>query len=183
MMLVDFFLAGFLLGLLFGGKLERLSRVPLPFFWMVVAGFSVRFLAFGFSEVLVPPFQILGMALVFLGTLFGLHLFGMPVVAFGALCNLLVVAANGGRMPASSVMAERLGLLSIAERLKQGFYPEYVLMGETTRLNFLGDIFPYFSLVFRRFFVVSIGDYLLGIGVFLVLFYYLRKGEGNGRAD
>lgn len=180
MMLVDFFLAGLFLGLLSGGKLRRLSRVPSAFFWFVVAGFGVRFFALGFAEALVPPFQTLGMALVFVGTLFGLRLFGMPLVALGAFCNFLVVVSNGGRMPASKEMALRLGLFSIAERLQQGMYPEYTLMGETTRLNFLGDVLPYFSLVFRRPFVVSVGDYLLGAGIFLVLFHYLRKGEGNG---
>lgn len=183
MMLVDFFLAGILFGLLFGGKFKRLSRVPLTFFWFVVAGFLVRFFALGFAEALVPPFQTIGMALVFVGTLFGLRLFGMPLVALGALCNFLVVVSNGGRMPASKDVATRLGLLSIAERLQRGMYPEYVLMGETTRLNFLGDILPYFSLVFRRPFVVSVGDYLLGVGIFLVLFHYLRKGEGDGERD
>ncbi|MCS7242637.1 DUF5317 domain-containing protein [Candidatus Caldatribacterium sp.] len=183
MMLVDFFLAGLLLGLLFGGKLARLSQIPLMFFWLVVAGFSVRFFALGFSERLVPLFQTVGMALVFVGTLFGLRLFGMPFVALGAFCNFLVVAVNGGRMPASKEMAVRLGLFAIADRLQRGVYPEYVLMGETTRLHFLGDLLPYFSLVFRRPFVVSAGDYLLGIGVFLILFHYLRKGEGNGEKN
>lgn len=182
MILVDFFLLGLVLGLLFGGRLERLSRISLSFFWFAIAGFAVRFFALGFSQVLVPPLQTLGMALVFVGTLFGLRLFGMPVVALGALCNLLVVAANGGRMPASKDMAMRLGLLSIAERLQHDGYPEYVVMGGTTRLNFLGDILPYFSFVFRRPFVVSIGDYLLGIGIFLVLFHYLRKEGNDGRA-
>lgn len=182
-MLVDFFLAGLLLGLLFGGKLKGLSRLPSPFLLMVVGGFLVRFLALGFSERLVPLSQTVGMALVFLGTLFGIRLFGMPLVSLGAFCNFLVVAANGGRMPASGEMAERLGLFFIAERLKRGLYPEYVLMGEGTRLNFLGDILPYFSFLFRRPFVVSVGDYLLGIGVFLVLFSQLRKGEEDEEAD
>jgi hypothetical protein len=86
-------------------------------------------------------------------------------------------------MPASAEVAERLGLATIAGHLRAGFYPEYVLMGPSTRLNFLGDIIPYFSLVFRRAFVASIGDYLLGVGIFLVLFHYLRKEGEDGTED
>lgn len=183
MMLVDFFLAGLLLGLLSGGKLTRLSRVPSSFFGLVVAGFAVRFFALVFAEALVPSFQVLGMALVFLGTLSGLRLFGMPVVSLGALCNLLVVAANGGRMPAAESVARRLGLLEIADRLSQGMYPEYVPMGQGTRLNILGDLLPYYSFIFRRPFVVSIGDYLLGTGIFLILFHYLRKEDRDEGKD
>lgn len=183
MILLDFFLAGLLLGLLFGGKLRRLSRVPLSFFWVVVAGFGVRFAAFGLRASFVPFLQTLGMALVFAGTLIGIRLFGMPLVSLGAFLNFLVVLANGGRMPASAEVAERLGLATIAGHLRAGFYPEYVLMGPSTRLNFLGDIIPYFSLVFRRAFVASIGDYLLGIGIFLVLFHYLRKEGEDGTED
>lgn len=182
-MLADFFLFGLLFGLLFRGKLRRLSRIPFTFFWIVVAGFGVRFIAFGLGASLVPPLQALGMILVWVGTLFGLRLFGMPLVSLGAFLNFLVVLANGGRMPASASVAEYLGLTTIAERLRRGAYPEYVLMSSGTRLNFLGDIFPYFSLLFRRAFVVSAGDYLLGIGVFLLLFYYLRREEENGAED
>jgi hypothetical protein len=178
-MLVDFFLLGLLLGIFSGGKLSRLSRVPLTFFWIVVAGFGLRFVAFGMGSSFVPPLQTLGMALVWVGTLWGLRLFGMPLVSLGAFLNFLVVLLNGGRMPASVSVAERLGLFTIAEHLKAGFYPEYVPIGPATRLFFLGDILPYFSFLFRRAFVVSVGDYLLGTGIFLVLFHYLRKEEGN----
>lgn len=179
MMLVDFFLLGLLLGVFFGGKFSRLSQVPLTFFWVVIAGFGLRYVALSIGPSFVPPLQTLGMALAWAGTLWGLRLFGMPLVSLGAFSNFLVVFLNGGRMPASVAVAERLGLLTIAERLKAGFYPEYVPIGPNTRLSFLGDVLPYFSFLFRRAFVVSVGDYLLGIGIFLVLFYYLRKEERN----
>jgi len=98
---------------------------------------------------------------------------------WGAFLNFLVMALNGGKMPVSLEVTSWLGLQQFVELLENNYYPDYTIISSSTRLPFLGDMLPYFSFLFRRFFVASVGDYLLGIGVMLFLVHHLRKEEAK----
>ncbi len=176
-MLADFVLYGVLIGYLGGGRLSHIQQVESPNFWLIVGGFVLRF-----AIVIVPLggatwISLIGMGLVLAGTLWGLRTPGMTAICVGAGCNLLVMLANGGRMPVSIAMAQRLNLDTLIERLGEGQFHDYtVLTGETT-LPFLADILPYFSLLFFQPYVISIGDYILGIGVVWFLVKAMKGRE------
>lgn len=174
-MLVDFIVVGLLWGFLTGGKLGNLSRVDFPFLWVIILGFGVEFLAIGGLLQPFVAFNLAGRGLVFLGALLNARLYGMKLVSLGAFLNFLVMALNGGKMPVSLKVTSWLGLQSLVEHLENNYYPDYTVLSSSTLLPFLGDVLPYFSLLFRRFFVASVGDYLLGIGVMLFLAHYLRS--------
>jgi hypothetical protein len=178
-MLADFLLVGLLVGWLRRGRLENLSRVRFSFLWLVLLGMIAKFVFLFLELPLASLFHLLSMGMVFLGTLLNLRLAGMPLLALGSLANLLVMAANQGKMPVHVGVARWLGLESLVHSLERGLYPEYVVMGPFSRLPFLGDVLPYFSLLFRRFFVVSIGDYLLGFGVLWFLIHYMGRKENE----
>ncbi len=173
-MLVDFIVIGLVWGVLRGGKLRNLSQVNFPFLWVIILGFGVEFLALGGSQPFVV-FNLAGRGLVFLGALLSARLYGMKLASLGAFLNFLVMALNGGKMPVSLKIASWLGLQDLIELLENNYYPDYVILSSSTLLPFLGDVLPYFSLLLRRFFVASVGDYLLGVGVMIFLAYHLRK--------
>jgi len=176
MMLVDFLLLGILVGWLGGGSLTRLSEAQIPAFWFIILGFLIRFLSFWIPFSWSRWVGITGMFLVFVASLSGFRVRGFKLISLGAFLNCLVMLFNQGRMPVWTDMALRLELFSLVERLQQGAFAEYVALNDSGKLFFLGDVLPYFSLLFRKFFVVSIGDYLLGLGVLVFVVHFMKHG-------
>jgi hypothetical protein len=119
------------------------------------------------------------MIIVFIGTLFSYKSYGMKIVSVGAFLNILVILFNRGMMPVWLPMVQRLQLHDLANHLENGLYLDYTLLNTSTRLPFLGDTLPYYSLIMRRPFVISIGDYLLGIGLMAFIIFYMRKKYSN----
>lgn len=165
------------MGYLSGGRLSHIKQVDTPNFWLIVGGFILRF-----AVVIIPVgganwIALIGMGLVLAGTVWGIRTPGMTAICIGAGCNILVMAANGGRMPVSLAMAERLRLYDVIERLEKGRFLNHTVLTEHTVFPFLADIFPYFSLVFFQPFFLSIGDYIIGIGVMWFLVKAMRGRE------
>lgn len=102
-----------------------------------------------------------GLALMFLLKNRSLH--GFKVLALGAALNLLVIGANAGVMPASAEAVDRAGLAPT----DSGTFENSAVL-DHPRLAFLGDVmavpegWPLAN-------VFSIGDLLLGFGVFLAV--------------
>ncbi|MCX7668350.1 MAG: DUF5317 domain-containing protein [Atribacterota bacterium] len=177
-MLADFLIVGLFIGWLRGGRLENLSHLRFSCIWLILLGMVAKFIFLLLPLPHASLFHLLSMLVVFVGTLFNLKLSGMPFLALGSLANVIVMAANWGKMPVSVEVARWLKLDNLVRNLEQGLYPDYIPVSGSSHLSFLADILPYFSLLFRKFFVVSIGDYLLGLGVLWFLIHYLgRKGK------
>jgi hypothetical protein len=164
-------LIGVVAGLLRGGRLSHLARLRLRWLWLVPLSLVIQLLIFPlFSEVpflpyATAPLHVLSYALAGLWLIVNLRVIPLAVVGIGALANLLVVAANGGRMPASTAALRAAGWATTADHLvSQGRYGNVVLMGETTRLNWLGDYLYLPSWIpFSTAF--SIGDVLIMVGL------------------
>lgn len=92
----------------------------------------------------------------------------------GSLCNLLVISANGWRMPVSQAAITTLSPEGLA-MLTSGQVPMYALADKSTSLVFLGDIF-YCPIPFFKGFA-SIGDLLLAAGVFFCLMAILSPSK------
>lgn len=98
---------------------------------------------------------------------------GMPILAVGLACNLVVIAANGGFMPLSTDTASRLVSQTVLDRLVVGerisSASKDVLLAETSiRLPWLADRFvPPQSLSYR--FAFSLGDIFIATGAFWIL--------------
>ncbi|MGC8777208.1 MAG: DUF5317 domain-containing protein [Candidatus Caldatribacteriaceae bacterium] len=176
-MLADFLIIGLVVGWLRGGRLENLSQVRLSFLWVILLGMVAKFVFLLVEVPFAPLFHLLSMAVVFLGTFLNWRLAGMPFLALGSLANVLVMALNRGRMPVSVEVAYWLKLENLVHNLEKGLYPEYVAVTSSSRLSFLADVLPYFSPLFRKFFVVSAGDYFLGLGVLWFLIHYMGRKE------
>ncbi|HSV31591.1 MAG TPA: DUF5317 family protein [Atribacteraceae bacterium] len=179
MMLADFIIYGILAGWVTGGKLGYLKQIKMPFFWLIIVGFLVRYVVLALFPADFIWLTLVGMSVVFIATTLSYRLPGMLLIAAGTMCNIAVMAVNQGRMPVSLPLARQLGLGALVERFYAGHFPDYVAMTSATPLAWLGDIVPYYSLLYVQPFVVSIGDYLLGIGIiwFLVQAMNGRRGR------
>jgi hypothetical protein len=169
---------GIALGYVLRGRLSRLVFLRLRGMWLVLVALGIQLLIFPlFTPNPIIPFGTailhgVSYGLVLLWLLLNVRVRPLIAVGGGALLNILVVALNGGYMPASPAAFERAGLISVARLLAQGeTYGNLVGMSAATHLNVLGDWIglprgvPFAT-------VMSVGDVLIMIG----LVWLLAKG-------
>lgn len=154
-------------GLLTGGRIENLARLRFRWPWLILAALIVR------EAILLTPLNAVnGAQYVYLVALVVIvawtiwhwrRLRGIWLVTAGGALNVLVIAANGARMPVAHEFAGSLN--------SRQTYGQYTLMGPNTNLNFLGDwirLYPAPA-------VLSIGDVLIALGLAIVVFLAVRN--------
>jgi uncharacterized protein DUF5317 len=158
---------GVAFGLLTGGKITNLGKVRFRWPWVVLGVILVRFLVLATPLNAVERAQylyVLALAVIVGWT--ALHykrVRGIWLISIGALLNLIVILANGGRMPVAPELARSMG-----GRATVG---QYTVMGSQTNLNFLGDwirLGPSPE-------AYSLGDVLIGVGLAIVVFLAIRN--------
>jgi Family of unknown function (DUF5317) len=171
---------GLVAGLLTGGSIHSLLARRLRWPLVVLAAFLVRELEVRTplaDSSLAPLTFVLSLAVLIGWTLWHRdELPGIWLVAAGMTLNLAVALANGGHMPVVPAAAH-LGPPQLQE---QGSWAEYTLMGEDTRLGWLGDWItlpgPLGRLLPQAY---SPGDMVSLLGITAVLFLGTRPRRGT----
>ncbi|MBT9129984.1 MAG: hypothetical protein DDT42_01078 [candidate division WS2 bacterium] len=171
-------------GWLNGGSLLNLEKVKFKSVLFFIVGLMLQIpLRFGIPiddyfpiHLLGNHLYILSLFLILFTIIMNLRLPGFKFLALGASMNFLAITANGGRMPLSYKAVEIAGMMKDLEiALQSGEWVHFAISkpGETL-FPFLGDIIP---LPLGSFFsrVISPGDILIALGVFLFIFYSMRK--------
>lgn len=165
---------GLAVGFLRRGRLAGLAELPLKGVGLVFAGLVVQLLIFPTPWWSTPPLQagkaiwhVLSYGLIGAFFLWNWRVSALWLLALGMVLNLVVIAANGGYMPASLDALRAAGRHETAAALLASAdhtYANVVLMSEGTRLNALGDwlFLPAWLPLANAF---SPGDALLMLGV------------------
>jgi hypothetical protein len=176
MVLLWAILLGLLVGLLRHRTLAHLAQLKLRAGWLVLLAVGLQILILPLGQG-ATPIVTWGMEYLHIGSYLLLLLFvlinyrerALWLMALGMLSNFIVIAANGGHMPASLDALRAAGRTATLERLlTDGVSGNVVLMSDQTKLNFLGDIFWLPSWVpFANAF--SFGDLVLALGLIWLL--------------
>lgn len=168
--------AGLLVGRLMGGRVRNIEHVHFAWWRLALAGLAVQLVMFAdpVQERMgtAGPAVYVGSTLMVLIALLGnLRLPGLPVIAIGAVLNLLPILANGGYMPSSpEVWLELTGVAAVPV----SGYSNVVLIGADTALPFLGDIFA-FPRPLPLATAFSLGDAVIAIGAVIFLVSAMRS--------
>jgi hypothetical protein len=174
-------IAGLLVGLLVGGRVEAIAETRFRWGWLALVALAIQ-------VVLFSPLAGVGLGeagrwvyvgstvLVVLVVVINLRLAGLPIVLAGAASNLAAIVANGGSMPASP------SALAAAGR-SVGDGPTNSALVAHPALEPLTDIFatPAWLPLANIF---SVGDVLIAIGVAVAIVAGMRgRAAGRGAAD
>ncbi|MDQ6872914.1 MAG: MFS transporter [Gemmatimonadota bacterium] len=165
-MLASGVLAGIAAAIAFGGDWRRLSTFSLRFWPLLIVSVGVRIVAsFTSAPLDAYIFALVGIAAV---AALNWRVPGAALIAVGTAMNVLVIALNAG-MPYDPATVVAVGAPAPTDSL-------HTLMTQGTRLPFLGDIVP-LGLIRS---VYSVGDFLIGLGGFLIPFIWLQAPVTGG---
>ena len=169
MLVIVALVVGLLAGIATGGKLGNLANLSFRWPWLVIVALVVRE-----ATVLSPLSRIDGVQYVYTAALTALvawtawhipRLRGAWIVALGAALNLIVVMANGARMPVAPALAGHL--------VDRGHSGQYVVMGSGMNLSWLGDWIGVPGPLGGAY---SPGDVVVALGIAIVAFFATRHG-------
>jgi hypothetical protein len=166
---------GVILGLLIGGRLERLAQIHFEWAWLAVVGLAIQVVLFStsiggsFSGGVGEAIYVASTGMVLIAVWRNLAVPGLALVAIGAISNLAAIVANGGVMPTTVEALSAAGLSA-----EDGFSNSAVL--EDPVLAPLTDILAIPSgLPFAN--VFSVGDVLIALGIVLTIAIGMRRGD------
>ncbi|MCC3377336.1 DUF5317 domain-containing protein [Cohnella sp. REN36] len=185
-MVYDGIVIGLIIGLLRAGwhpGLVALSQIRIRGGWIFPALLAVQLLIFSIQDRVSFIGQYSGwmfMAVYIVG-LYVLWLNraekGIWIIFIGVAMNFLVMLVNGGRMPVSLEAASAVLDPVYTQMLKDGVgAAKHYALDDSTRLSFLGDIIP-IAPPYPRTQVISIGDVVMNIGIFLYLQSVMLKNK------
>jgi hypothetical protein len=160
-------------GLATGGSLQGVKQIQrLRWTWVVLVALVVRL-----ATVLTPLRSVEGVQYVYAAVFLILvvwivlnvsNLGGLWIIAVGAALNLLVILANGGRMPVATSVAMVRPDVAV-----------YTAMTSSTNLNLLGDwiSLPVISPGSFLWGAYSPGDLVLAAGILVTAFMLTRRQE------
>jgi len=170
--------AGLAIGRLVGGRVRNLERVDFAWWRPALVGLAVQLVLFAgpVAERVGtegPAIYVASTLLVMAALLRNLALSGVPIIAVGAILNLIPVLANGGAMP--SAPEAWLALNGVAA-LPVSHFSNSVLIGPDTLFPFLGDVFVWpRPLPLAN--VFSMGDAIIAVGAVVFLVGAMRDPE------
>jgi len=182
-MLIGGIALGLVLGLLLGGRIERLADIRLQYLPLLFVAVIIRFGTEALLGLGVGIVDVLRMPL--LGLSYGLLLFtlwhnrtypGLALALIGVALNGLVIMVNGGKMP---VWMEAYAFAGLTGDLNSVLHiPLYELDAEfILRLGPLADVIPIPVWPVNN--VASIGDLFLSAGLAFFLFATLLRSPAE----
>ena len=167
-------LAGFVAGLMLGGRPGALAELRLRWVPLVLSGIVVQLVLFWgpVSDrvgALGPVFYVGSTALVFAAVLRNARLPGLPLVAAGAASNLAAIIANAGYMPASRGALAAVGYV-VGSTYSNSAVVDRPMLEPLTDVFALPRWLPFYN-------VFSVGDVFIAIGIAVVIARAMRRSR------
>lgn len=154
-----------------GGRLSALAELDFRAVWAAIGAAALQVLIVnvlpGGSHGVHVALHVASYALVVLFLIANRHLVGIPIMAIGAGLNMIVIAANGGVMPAASAALRIAGI-----EQSEDFANSAALAHP--RLLPLGDVIPIPG-PWPIGNVLSVGDLLIFAGALILLHVTCRS--------
>lgn len=175
------FLLGIAAGYLRGGSIKNLTQTPLVCNGLAFSAFALQIIIFSdlFPIKVLPPaliifFHILSYILLIAFIFLNRRNHSLLIIGSGICLNGLVILLNGGYMPTHPEKLSNTSMNRFVAPLQEGnAVHNSISIDQNTLLPWLGDIFSLPSWLPLSN-VFSIGDILIGMGIFLYFFIHMK---------
>lgn len=169
-----------------GAPPTRLAQVHLRWLILPLLSFVIQSMAlvrFESTFVTLAPWLHLGsLALLMAFFVANLRYRSLAVVGVGVLLNLIVIASNGGFMPARVADVERIGFADVAAQLEaNGRFQKSTVLHDGTTFPWLADVIRLPLPGPDR--LISLGDIFVALGAFLFLQEALVRRQETPRSQ
>lgn len=191
-MVIETITLSFIFGKIKGGKIRNLENLYINGWGLFVLSFILEIVSLlivtrsnGKLSVIVENnffyVHLFIYILLIVGLIMNFHSKGLRIVLFGSILNFLVLLLNNGKMPVSIKTFKYSNLYNQLNLLEEGRIITHSLVDKNTKLAFLGDIIPVPKpYIFPK--IISIGDILISIGLFILIYSYIKRGfESEGK--
>jgi hypothetical protein len=189
-MVIETITLSLLLGKLTGGKIRNLEYLYIKGWYFFAASFLVEIASLlivskgigNLSDIIEDRFfyiHIFIYVLLIIGLFMNFDENGFRITLLGSILNFIPLLLNNGRMPVLVNALKYSKLYNQLTLLEEGRILTHTLASETTKFIYLCDIIPIPEpYIFPK--IISVGDILIGVGLFVVIFSYMkRKFKGN----
>ena len=178
-MLVETIVLSLIIGKIRGGRIKNLEQIKFKAWYLLLLGFLLEIISLllfantnlKIAKIITDKFfiiQIFTYILLILILILNIRKKGVKIILFGTILNFIPIMANDGRMPVSKVALEKLNLYKQLELLQSNKILTHVLIDKSTKFYYLSDIIPISQ-------IISIGDILISIGIFLLIQFYMKS--------
>lgn len=178
-MLIETIILSLIIGKIRGGKIKNLEQIKFKAWYLLLLGFLLEIISFllftntngKLAKIIVDKFfiiQIFTYILLIFTLMLNIRKKGIKTILFGTILNFIPIMANNGRMPVSKIALEKLNLYKQLELLQSNKILTHVLIDKSTKFYYLSDIIPISQ-------IISIGDILISIGIFLLIQFYMKN--------
>lgn len=190
-MVFEIIILALIIGKLKGGKINKLEDLYLRGWYILVLSFSLEIISLlivtrtdgDLAKLLERNFfqiHIFIYLLLLIGLWMNLGEKGLKITFLGAILNFLPLIFNRGKMPVSVKALKNADLYNQLNLLSDNRIITHTLIRDNTLLGILGDIIPIPKpYPFPK--IISIGDVLISIGLFILIYTYMTKKEINSK--
>lgn len=188
-MLAETVVLSIIIGLVFKGRLDDLSKLDLKYIYLPIVAFALEMAG---SQMLKRQVEVFASnidiaTLIIEVLVYGLLIFfffvnievrGMKLLLCGTMLNFLVIISNGGYMPVDPALGIEHGYTVSLTALRSGQIFAHNMITEDTTLRILSDwikLPPPWP--FPK--TISPGDILMDLGVFLLIFKGMKAGHAS----
>ena len=191
MIIVEAIVLSLVVALIRGGSIRRVGELNLRGMALVlippaliVLTYAKRIPGIAFLAGMAPFIHIAAYVTVLVIIWLNRRLPGMALIGLAAALNLIVIAANGGQMPVSAAAVRDTGNTHMKRQLDRKDMARHSKLDRNTKLWFLSDVIPVRQPDFLGPCVVSAGDIILSVGLFVLIQAAAcsRKPNGSKRA-
>ncbi len=178
---------GAVLGMLAKGRISNVLELKIEKLWLLLIAVFIQIAIRGLALkglVDAAKYSLITQGISFFLLLIVLwynkRLLGVLVIGLGSLANMLVMMLNGGLMPISGQLLKEYETFSWGmELLNNGSDGRHILINEGTKLTILSDIIKMPPFLGWLMPIVSIGDLIIAVGIFLLVFFAVKGSKVN----
>jgi hypothetical protein len=174
-MIIETVLLGLMVAFISGGKIRNIESVTFRYWYLVILGFLIQELPVYINVTAEFNFICISMSyiLIVIPLLLNLRIKGIYFALVGTVFNAIVIMANNGMMPVTKNAIIATGYTKTIVSGQQLDIMHFVA-DDSTRFKFLSDFIP-LPKPYPLPQILSVGDLLLCIGLFLFIQYVFVK--------